>query len=177
MTLPMRPDLPESSPNFHIAALLHEAATLVLHDRQATQVRLDAASALLAAPLAPPLCDGAVKRLLAPWQARRIRAYIEEHLDGTIRIEALASHARLSVSYFCRAFRGTFGAPPHAFIMQCRIDRALGLLIDSDEPVAQIAIACGFSDQAHFSRVFSQKAGMPPSAWRRYQRGGISFSA
>ncbi|WP_145961022.1 helix-turn-helix domain-containing protein [Sphingosinithalassobacter portus] len=161
-----------------IAVLLKDAATLVAHDPAATLVRLEEISALLVAlPAASPCESSIVLRLLAPWQARRVREFIDAHLEETIRIETLAEHTRLSVSYFFRAFRGTFGMPPHAFIVQCRTDRAMAMLAESDEPIAQIAIACGFADQAHFSRAFARRAGLPPGAWRRLQRGGVSISA
>lgn len=164
-------------PASRIAALLHDAAALVARNPEATRTRLAEASTLLGAlQSAAPGSDGMV-RMLAPWQARRVRAYIEEHLDQPIRIEALAEHTRLSTSYFFRAFRGSFGVAPHAFIMRCRTDRAMAMLRATEDPIAQIATACGFADQAHFSRVFARRAGLPPGAWRRLQRGGLSLAA
>lgn len=160
-----------------IAELLIAAATLVVHDQAAARLRLCDILTLLSAEEPEALRSGDIIRFLAPWQASRVRKFIDENLDGPIRIEALAEHTRLSISYFFRAFRGTFGVSPHAFVMQCRTDRAMVLLTDSNEPIAHIAIACGFSDQAHFSRVFARRAGMPPGAWRRLQRGAVSISA
>ena len=177
MTWPTQSNAGEHVEAARIAALLNDAAALVASDPAATRMRVEQVSALLAALQPASGCVGDVTRLLAPWQARRVRAFIEEHLEGPIRIEALAKHTRLSVSYFFRAFRGSFGVPPHAYIMQCRTDRAMALLAQGDEPIAQIAIACGFADQAHFSRAFARRAGLPPGAWRRLQRGGISVSA
>ena len=177
MTWPTQSNAGEHVEVARIAALLSDAAALVASDPAATRMRIEQVSALLAALQPASGCAGDVTRLLAPWQARRVRAFIEEHLEGPIRIEALAEHTRLSVSYFFRAFRGSFGVPPHAYIMQCRTDRAMALLAQGDEPIAQIAIACGFADQAHFSRAFARRAGLPPGAWRRLQRGGISVSA
>lgn len=159
-----------------IAAMLQDAASLVSRDPDAARLRLDQVVALFALLRNSPPKDEAL-HILAPWQARRVEAFIEAHLDRPIRIQALADHTRLSVSYFFRAFRGSFGTAPHAFVMRQRIGRAMRLLAEGDEPIAQIAIACGFADQAHFSRAFARRAGSPPGAWRRLQRGGIALPA
>ena len=156
-----------------IEALLHDAAALVARDPDATRTRLDEISVLLEAFQASLQQQDNACYLLAPWQMSRIKAHIDDHLSEQIRIDALAEQTRLSASYFYRAFRGTFGMAPHAFILRCRTDRAMELLSEGDEPIAQIAVACGFADQAHFSRVFSRRAGLPPGAWRRLKRGGV----
>jgi AraC-like DNA-binding protein len=174
-TLPSPHDAHPIAPQ-QIAALLRDAASLMSRDPDATRTRLEDLAELLGLAEAAPSRGGEVLRLLAPWQARRVHGYIEEHLGSAIRIETLAELTRLSVSYFFRAFRGSFGMAPHAFVMRCRTDRAMRLLREGDDPISQIALCCGFADQAHFSRVFAREAGLPPGAWRRLQRGGISLS-
>lgn len=156
-----------------IEALLHDAANLVARDPDATRTRLDEISVLLGALQASIQKRDNGCSLLATWQMRRIRTFIDEHLNEPIRIEALAEQTRLSTSYFNRAFRDTFGVSPHTFVSRCRTDRAMELLTGGDQPIAQIAVACGFADQAHFSRVFSRRAGLPPGAWRRLKRGSM----
>lgn len=116
------------------------------------------------------------RRALAPWQVRRVSAYISANLEGPIRIEDMAGLARLSTSYFFRAFKGSFGLSPHAYVTVRRLARARELLVRSDERLSQIAVACGFADQAHFSRVFQREMGRPPSVWRREQRGAVQDS-
>jgi AraC-like DNA-binding protein len=113
---------------------------------------------------------------LAPWQAKRVRAFIDANLDQTLTVQQLADVARLSVSYFFRAFRGSFGTPPHAYIVQCRVERAQACLKSSNEPIAQVALLCGFCDQAHFSRAFARQTGVPPAAWRRMHRDMLLLS-
>lgn len=133
------------------------------------------ASALLnlGSAAAPPTCGGRVERhVLAPWQAKRVRSHIEENLAAPIAIEDLAAFTRLSTSYFFRAFKGSFGVPPHAYVIQRRMARAQMLLSATNEPLGQIAIACGLADQAHFSRLFRRAIGVPPGVWRRELRGG-----
>jgi AraC family transcriptional regulator len=104
---------------------------------------------------------------LAPWQVRRLSAYIDANLSTSLSCEILARLARLSASHFARAFKHTFGYPPHAFLMRRRVERAQGLMLKTNVPLGQIASECGFADQAHFSRSFLQFTGESPGSWRR----------
>ena len=109
------------------------------------------------------LCGG-----LAAWQATRVRAHIEANLETPLRVAELAAMTRLSVSHFSRAFRISFGRPPHAYIMMRRAERAKRLiLLDDPIPLAEIALRCGLSDQAHLSRIFRKIVGDSPATWRR----------
>ena len=103
----------------------------------------------------------------APWQEQRILSYIEQHLDGPIRIADLAALSRLSVSYFSVAFRQSFGLSLQTFIAQRRVERAQRLMLTTNQTLTDIALACGFCDQAHFCRRFRQITGQTPNAWRR----------
>jgi AraC-like DNA-binding protein len=104
---------------------------------------------------------------LARWQINRVRAYIDEHLTERIRVCDLSSVAKSSPSYFSCAFKRTFGLSPHAFVMQRRVSLAADMMLNGDAPLSEIAIHCGFADQAHFSRQFRRTMGRTPSAWRR----------
>jgi len=104
---------------------------------------------------------------LAPWQKRKVRDYIERHLETSIPVEDLAKLVSLSAGHFCRAFKESFGNTPHAYIMRMRLVRAQELMLASPESLGQIALACGHSDQAHFSRRFREHMGETPNAWRR----------
>jgi AraC-like DNA-binding protein len=53
------------------------------------------------------------------------------------------------------------------YIRRRRVERAQQLMLLSQESLAQIALACGFADQAHYCRVFRSVVGVSPSAWRR----------
>ena len=108
-----------------------------------------------------------IRRSLAPWQMRRISAHIDANLDAALRVEDLARIARLSQSYFARAFSGSFGCPPHRFVTRCRLERAKELMLNADASLRQIATDCGFADQAHFSRIFLRFVGVSPAKWRR----------
>jgi AraC family transcriptional regulator len=79
----------------------------------------------------------------------------------------LAAIARLSTSQFFRAFRKSFDETPHAYITRQRVRRAQVIMRSSQEPLSQIALDCGMTDQSHFTRVFRKVVGINPGMWRR----------
>ena len=109
---------------------------------------------------------------LAPWQVRSVTTYIDANLSAPLSCEELARLARLSVSYFARAFKCTFGYSPHVFLMRRRMERAQGLMLKTNAPLAQIALDCGLADQAHLSRLFLRFTGERPASWRRARASG-----
>jgi AraC-like DNA-binding protein len=115
--------------------------------------------------------SGVSKGGLAPWQARKIKAHIDANLAGVVFIQDLAAIAQLSVRHFSLAFRQSFGRPPHAWIVQRRIEKAQRLMLLTDDPLAQIALDCGLADQAHLSRWFRRLTGVSPAAWRKQRLG------
>jgi AraC-like DNA-binding protein len=89
------------------------------------------------------------------------------HLSETIRCEDLAILVRLSLSHFMRAFRDSFGCPPHAYLMKRRMELAQRLMLTTDTALGCIALECGLADQSHLSRLFQKFVGESPAAWRR----------
>jgi AraC family transcriptional regulator len=108
---------------------------------------------------------------LAPWQIRKVTSHVEAHLDRPIRNEELATLVRLNPSHFGRAFRNSFGEPPHEYVIRRRVERAQGLMLSTDAPLSEIALDCGLADQAHLTRLFRRIAGESPRAWRRARIG------
>jgi AraC family transcriptional regulator len=104
---------------------------------------------------------------LAPWQLRRVRAFVDANLDADLSIADLAAESRLSPSHFARAFSASTGIAPHKWLVNCRIERAKALLLGGGTALSQIALACGFVDQSHFTRVFARSEGQSPGRWRR----------
>lgn len=104
---------------------------------------------------------------LAPWQVRCATDLMIERMGEDISLSEPARACGLSVSYFSRAFKRSVGLPPHRWLLLQRVLRAKELLRVPDRPLADIAAACGFADQSHFTRVFTQITGASPSAWRK----------
>jgi AraC-like DNA-binding protein len=82
-------------------------------------------------------------------------------------LEALAKRASLSPYHFLRVFKTVAGISPHQFILRARMRAAARRLSLSDESVTTVALACGFSDLANFTRGFRAEFGRPPGAFRR----------
>ncbi|MBB3226009.1 AraC-like DNA-binding protein [Luteibacter sp. Sphag1AF] len=159
----------------HVTHLLERALHAVTHDISTTRACVAQVAALLHEAAAAPGATSSPRERrrtgagLAPWQASRVAAHVDEHLGFSITIDQLATLVNLSSSYFCRAFKDSFGEPPHAYIMRRRVERAQLMMRSTREPLSQIALACGLSDQAHLCNLFRRLVGTSPSHWRRAQ--------
>lgn len=105
---------------------------------------------------------------LTPVQLRKATAMLDANLDGRLNLIDIAQECGLSSSYFARAFKHSTGSTPHRWQAQRRIDKAIDLMRNSSKTLREIAAACGFSDQAHFTRAFGEAKGISPAAWRRH---------
>jgi transcriptional regulator GlxA family with amidase domain len=103
---------------------------------------------------------------LPPRALRRVREFIETHLEENISIQVLAGIAGLSMYHFARAFKQSEGMTPHEYLIHCRVRRAKDLLAETDLPLSEIALASGFSDQSHCARRFREHVGVTPSSYR-----------
>ena len=110
---------------------------------------------------------------LAPWQIKRLADFVATNLESAIRNADLAAIVGLSPSHFLKAFKQSFDVTPHVYVARCRIQHAKHLMLSTDQPLVQIALACGFIDQAHFSTCFRRVTGVTPTQWRR-SRGECS---
>jgi AraC-like DNA-binding protein len=95
---------------------------------------------------------------------------IKGRLGDRLSLDDLAAVTRLSRSHFARAFKATFDQTPHAYLTEQRITAAQLAMVSDDRPLSEIALACGFADQAHFTRAFRKVVGRPPHLWRRLSR-------
>jgi AraC family transcriptional regulator len=146
------------------------ASRAILTDPRSAKTYLDQAVMLLSVRNGAPAMDQVAdlkKGTLTGWQMRKVNEYIQSNIGESIRTRDLADAARLSVSYFNRAFRITTGRSPHAFVVDKRLRLAKQLIARSGDPLSQIANACGFADQSHLSRIFKRRVGASPLSWRR----------
>src|SRR5918998_2734887 len=107
---------------------------------------------------------------LAPWQERRAKEMLLDNLPEDRPLSDLAEACGMSVRHLARAFKATTGLPPHRWLLRRRVERAKELLEGTHESLSGIALACGFADQSHLTRVFQALAGSSPGAWRRQRR-------
>ena len=97
--------------------------------------------------------------------ARRVRDYIDAHYENDPGLEELAAVAGLSRAHMIRSFRREFFTTPHAFLTDIRIRQARKRLRAGQTP-AEVAMACGFADQAHLTRHFKARTGVTPGQFR-----------
>jgi AraC-like DNA-binding protein len=128
-------------------------AEAVVHSRP----RISTLGDLTAAAAPEPSRGG-----LSPAVTRRIRDYIEGHLDEKMRLDGLAALAGLSTDHFARAFHQSVGVPPHTYLLRRRLEQVEQMLRETHAPLSEIALATGFSDQSHLARHFRRWAGMSP---------------
>ena len=107
---------------------------------------------------------------LTGWRRRKVEEFIEANLESPLPVERLAKEARISASHFSRAFRNAFRMTPHRYVMWRRLQRARELIENTDARLAEIALAAGFSDQSHLSRMFQLNMGESPREFRRHCR-------
>ena len=107
---------------------------------------------------------------LASWQERRVTEMIQANLGRDVTLAQLAEACGLSPGHFSRAFKRSLGRTPHRWLVERRVAEAKRLLGETGMDLASIALETGFSDQSHFTRVFSAHAGVSPGAWRRLRR-------
>jgi len=146
-------------------ALLDDVRRAMEWNPEATRAAVLHLVRVVAPPVAPEPVEA--RGGLAPWQKRKIDRYLKQNLDRPMRIDALAEHVTLSVSHFSRAFKQSFGTTPHMHMVRLRLELAQQLMLTSEEPLSQIAVACGLADQAHLSKLFRRMVGETPNAWRR----------
>lgn len=124
-------------------------------------------------PSAPqPAPDG--RGRLQAWQAIKVQEYIDRHIAASPLVSDLSVLVHLSNAHFSRAFRRTFGETPHRFLIRRRLEFAAQYMLQTEMPLTDIALKCGFADQPHFSKHFRRASGLSPSAWRRASTTSIS---
>lgn len=97
---------------------------------------------------------------------RRVLEYIESGLGTALTLDELARVAGLSRPHFNRCFVGAMGMPAYRYVQQRRLELARALLARSRLSLAQVALACGFSSQAHFGQFFKMHARVTPRQFR-----------
>lgn len=97
----------------------------------------------------------------------RVSEYIRAHLAEPLSLEALSEVANLSPNYFHRLFTARFGCTPNRYITDQRILAARAKLAYTDQPLAQIAMDCGFSSQSYFTCRFTKETGKSPLQYRK----------
>jgi AraC-like DNA-binding protein len=102
------------------------------------------------------------------------RDMLRDTPDRSVSIREAARAAGMSPFHFIRQFEAVFGATPHQFRIQTRLDRAKQLLALGDFSVTDVCLEVGFTSLGSFSDLFARRVGAPPSVYRRRIRSSVS---
>jgi AraC family transcriptional regulator len=103
---------------------------------------------------------------LSPERLKRVRDYIEIHLEDRLTLTDLAEVACLSPYHFSRSFKQALGVGPQRYVMRLRLERAKTLMRRTKQPLAAIAQETGFADQSHLTSIFRRETGLTPGRYR-----------
>jgi len=99
----------------------------------------------------------------------RARDFLADHIDDDVTLADVSRAAGCDRFQLIRAFKHDLGIPPYAYFLRLRLGRAQKLLASGEHP-ANVAVAVGFCDQAHFTRHFKRVVGLTPGAYARQAR-------
>jgi AraC-like DNA-binding protein len=104
------------------------------------------------------------RRALDYTAAERARIYIHDALDQVITLDDLVQASGRDRWSLSRDFRALYGTSPYRYITQRRLAQVRRLLV-AGQPLSDAALACGFFDQSHMTRQYSQAFGISPARW------------
>jgi AraC-like DNA-binding protein len=102
---------------------------------------------------------------LDPRRLSRVLEYVHAHLGDALDIRGMASAASLSRFHFARAFKASTGQTPYQYVSAKRLAQAK-VLLEQNQPIAEIALVLNFSSQANFTRAFRCEFGITPGRYR-----------
>ena len=111
---------------------------------------------------------GPSQTALSVEQEKAAKDFVLENLQKNLSVSLIAAAAGVSSRHLSLGFREATGMTPHQWLMHIRIAHAKEFLMQRSLSLQTIAHRCGFTDQSHFSRVFSRETGMTPAIWRTY---------
>jgi AraC family transcriptional regulator len=97
---------------------------------------------------------------------RRVIEYVHDNLEGRLLLADIAASVGCSPCHLERLFKPATGVALHKYVMQQRVERAKQLLADTEKPIAEVALDCGFQDQSHFTKVFHRLIRVTPKTYR-----------
>jgi AraC family transcriptional regulator len=152
-------------------AAAHAIRRHLLADGVAAAALIEAQAELLVERVQAVLHANASSPREAAWitanRLKRVDEYIDCHMERKIRVAEIAGELGLSEGFFIRAFKAAIGVNPHSYLIDRRIAKARHRLATSQQSLADIAVAVGFSSHAHMSACFRERLGVTPGELRR----------
>jgi AraC family transcriptional regulator len=169
---------PEHGPQFglvdgHVVDLVSRLQVQAAGTEYLGAVYVQSLSLTLASYLSARYGTRAQKKLtenslrLSSLQRRRIEDFIDQELASNFGLVDLAALVGYSPDHFARLFKPAFKQSPYQYVLGRRIEKAKAMLRDESLSIAEIAEACGFSNQGHLTTQFKRRTGVTPGAYRR----------
>ena len=95
----------------------------------------------------------------------RAAEFIRQNCTRSLKLQEICAEVDLSASHLIRSFKDVYGLTPHAYQVNCRIEFCRSQL-RRGRPIADVALAAGFSDQAHLQRIFKRVVAATPGQYR-----------
>ena len=108
-----------------------------------------------------------------PYWLNQVKDLLETHFSQEMKLARLAALVNVHPVHLARAFRQHFGCTIGDYVRNVRINFACDQLRHSDKSIAEIALAAGFADQSHFSRVLKMNFGVTPKQFRTNLRSSL----
>jgi len=102
---------------------------------------------------------------------RKIREHVDGHLASELSLSELSALSGYSAGHLNRVFKEAVGMPLHRFVIERRLEHARRMLAADHASLAEVALACGFANQAHFSTAFKRYVGCTPRVFRASKPG------
>ncbi len=106
------------------------------------------------------------KSLREEERVKNALSFLQENYGEALTIEQIAGSAGISVSEALRCFKHMLHTTPIQYLKEYRLERAAQLLLETKEPIADVAAECGFNDMSYFARAFRGKYKMNPREYR-----------
>lgn len=176
---------PQRGPEFglvdtHVVDLVHRLQAQAAGREPLGAVYVQSLSLALASYVSARYGVSAPERAVSPKtatlstaQQSQIKSFVERQIATNFSLIDLADQVGYSPDHFSRLFKQTFEQSPHQYVLSRRVEWAMNLLKDDGMSIAEVALACGFSSQGHFTTVFKQRTGTTPGAYRRDTRTRI----
>ena len=100
-------------------------------------------------------------------EIKTVLTYIKENYKEKIYIQDLARQVNMNAQYFCRFFKKSIGRSPMEYINEYRLKQSLRLLKETDLPVTEVCLECGYNNLGNFLRSFKKYAGTTPLQYRK----------
>ncbi|XXY51380.1 AraC family transcriptional regulator [Sorangium sp. So ce269] len=169
---------PERGPQFglvdaHVVDLVHRLQAQAMGQEYFGAVYVQSLSLALASYISARYGAGAKAGIalrnasLSSSQRAQIEKFVDSELSSNFGLVDLAGLVGYSPDHFSRLFKHAFHQTPYQYVLSRRIERAMTMLRDERLSIAEIALACGFSNQGHLTTAFKRRTGTTPGAYRK----------